>query len=454
MPDKRKILILIAVLAVAHAVYFMLALKFNGIYMADSAEYLKQAENIKSSFSFYCGDLNRQIDNDLYTRRPPLYGILIALLKFASDSDFTALLFQSVLSILNMTGLYLMLRDAGREKYAFAAIPLFVLLFPPQAITSNFIMAEILLQTIIFWSFYSFVKYVKTKEIKYIIYFNLLLAAGVLTKPVLLYFWIPNALLSFYLYFKNRKIAVLAASAVLPAVILAVCLFNLGKTGYFHYSSLKDNNLLYYNGYFILVNTKDIETANREIAETQKYLFGIQDYKKMSEERERLGTELVMNNKAAYAKLHLKGVLNYFFDPGRFDFLNFTGQLNEKNNEGMMFTFAKEGYIGVLKRLMEQNPALLGYLILVFIINIVLFAGFTAFLFRKNVELETKLYAALLVFFLGFMSGPLGTLRYKIHIIPVMLFGLILFLSGLSERKKRTDAVNGLKEGQNPLKPL
>ncbi len=440
MPGKNKILKLAVILAVLHAAYFLLALKFGGLYMADSAEYLKQAENIKSSFSFYCGDLAKQIDNDLFTRRPPVYALLIAAVKFVVNSDFAVLFLQSLLSILNLTGLYILMRGAGYEKYSFAAIPLFALLFPPQAITSNFIMAETLLQTIVFWTFYSFVKYIKTKELKYIFYFNLLLAAGVLTKPVLLYFWIPNILFSLYLYYKNRKVTIIAASAILPAVILAVCLFNLGKTGYFHYSSLKDNNLLYYNGYFILVNTKDIETANKEIEETQKYLFGIQDYKQMSEERERLGTELVMNNKMTYAKLHLKGVLNYFFDPGRFDFLNFTGRLNEKNNEGMMFIFAKEGYIGVLKQLIKQNPGLLAYLVLVFLMNVVLFVGFIVFLIRKNVEFEIKLFAALLVFFLGFMSGPLGTLRYKIHVIPLMLFGAIIALSGFIDRKSRDEA--------------
>ncbi|MDD5361274.1 MAG: hypothetical protein PHN88_04025 [Ignavibacteria bacterium] len=201
------------------------------------------------------------------------------------------------------------------------------------------------------------------------------------------------------------------------------------------YSSLKDNNLLYYNGYFILVNTRDIETANREISDKQKYLFGITDYKKMSEERERMGLELINDNKLVYAKLHMKGVLNYFFDPGRFDFLNFTGQLKEKNNEGMMFTFAKEGYIGIFNQLLKQNPALLAYLVLVFIMNIVLFAGFVAFLFKKNINTDIKIYLTLMVLFLGFMSGPLGTLRYKIHIIPLLLFGLICFMQNTVKAK-------------------
>ncbi|MCE1165930.1 MAG: glycosyltransferase family 39 protein, partial [Bacteroidetes bacterium] len=404
--------------------------------MADSAEYLKQAENIKSSLSFYCGDLTKNIDNDLYTRRPPVYGILITVLELFTVSDFAVILFQSALSILTMTGLFVILRDEGYEKISYAAIPLFLLLFPPQEITANFIMAEILLQSLIFWAFLCFYRYGKTKEVKYMLFYNLLLAAGVLTKPVLLYFWIPNLLFSFYLYYKNRKFAVVAASLIMPSVILAVCLMNLGKTGYFHYSSLKDNNLLYYNGYFILVNTKNLETANREIEETQKYLFGIQDYRKMSEERARLGTELVMNNMTTYAKLHLKGVFNYFFDPGRFDFLNFTGQLNEKNNEGMMFIFAKEGYAGVIKQLLKQNPALLAYLFVVFFMNVILFAGFLIFLIKKNVETEIKILAALMVFFMGFMSGPLGTLRYKIHIVPLMLFGCIIAVSGLLNRKK------------------
>jgi 4-amino-4-deoxy-L-arabinose transferase-like glycosyltransferase len=426
--DRKQIIRFIVILAVIHAVYFVLSVNFKGLYMADSYEYMKQAENLKSAHSFYCGDLSKPINNDLYTRRPPLYGFFIFISNILFNSDLFIIILQSLISIVTLTGLYILLREYENRKYSYLFLPLFLLLFPPQFITSNFIMAEILMQAFVFWSFYSFVKFLKTGKVHYIYLYNVFLTLGVLTKPVLLFFWIPNILFSVYLYYKHKKSSFLWASAIQPAVVLLICLMNMQTTGYFHYSSLKDNNLLYYNGYFILVNTRDIETANREIADMQKYLFGITDYKKMSEERERMGLELINNNKMVYAKLHMKGVLNYFFDPGRFDFLNFTGQLKEKNNEGMMFTFAKDGYIGIFNQLLKQNPILLAYLLLVLIMNIVLFAGFAAFLFKRKINIDIKIYLALMVLFLGFMSGPLGTLRYKIHIIPLMLFGLICFM--------------------------
>jgi hypothetical protein len=426
--DKKRIIRFIIILAVIHAVYFIFALNFDGLYMADSYEYLKQSENLKSAHSFYCGDLSKPIDNDLYTRRPPIYGLFIFLSGGLFQSDILIIILQSLISILTMTGLYSMLREYESGKYSYLALPLFLVLFPPQFITSNFIMAEILMQAFVFWAFFCFVKFIKTKKSSYVYLYNIFLTLGVLTKPVLLFFWIPNILFSAYLYYKYRKSPLLIASIIQPAVVFLVCFMNLQTTGYFHYSSLKDNNLLYYNGYFILVNTKDIETANREIEDMQKYLFGISDYRKMSQEREKMGFELVEKNKLVYAKLHLKGVLNYFFDPGRFDFLNFTGQMKEKNNEGMMFTFASEGYFGIFKRLLQQNPALLIYLVIVLLMNIILFAGFFIFLFRKNINREIKFFLLLMVLFMGFMSGPLGTLRYKIHILPLMLYGLICFI--------------------------
>jgi hypothetical protein len=436
MNDRKRIILFVAVLAIIHAIYFIFAMNFNCLYMADSYEYLKQAENLKSSHTLYCGDLNKPIDNDLYTRRPPVYGLFIFISNLLINSDLLIIILQSLISIVTLTGLYSMLREYGTNKYSYLILPLFLLLFPPQFITANFIMAEILMQAFVFWSFYFFVKFLKTKEVKFIYLYNIFFTLGVLTKPVMLFFWIPNIIFSVYLFYKYKKSSFLVASVIQPAVVLLVCLMNLQTTGFFHYSSLKDNNLLFYNGYFILVNTRDIDTANREIEDMQKYLFGINDYRKMSEERERMGLELINNNKLVYAKLHLKGVLNYFFDPGRFDFLNFTGQLNEKNNEGMMFTFAKEGYLGIIKQLLNQNPALLAYLALIFVMNIILFAGFAVFLFSKNVGIDLKIFLALLVVFLGFMSGPLGTLRYKIHIIPLMIFGLVCILQRRGNREK------------------
>ncbi len=426
---KRKILLFVLVLGVMHAFYFLIAVKTGGIYMADSAEYIQQSENLKSSMTYYCGDLNKPLNYDQFTKRPPVYGLLIAALKLLVNSDFFILLFQALLSISMLTGLCLILLEMGYSRYPYSIIPAFVLLFPPQAITANFVMAEILMQTFVFWSFFFFVKFVRTKETKYVFLYNVLLVIAVLTKPVIVLFWIPNVILSVYLYFKFRKKSIITASLIMPLVILAVCLSNLGKTGYFHYSSLKNNALLYYNAYFILLNTKDEETADKEKTNMQNYLFSIPDYKTMSEERERMGWDLIMNNKFIYAKLHAKGVMNFFFDPGRFDFLNYTGQLNEKNTEGMMFTFVKDGYIGVLMRMIRQNPLNLAYFVLVFTMNIILFAGFIVFLFKNKISSEIRIYAALLVFFLGFMSGPLGSLRYKIHVLPVMLFGLIIVIS-------------------------
>lgn len=441
MEKKRRILLFVLVLGIMHAFYFLIAVKTGGIYMADSAEYIQQSENLKSSMTYYCGDLNKPLIYDQFTKRPPVYGLLIAALKSLVNSDFFIVLFQALLSISTLTGLCLMLQELGYSRYPYSIIPAFVLLFPPQAITANFVMAEILMQALVFWSFFFFVKFIRTKETKYVFLYNVLLVLAVLTKPVIVLFWIPNVILSVYLYFKFRKKSFITASLIMPTVILAVCLSNLGKTGYFHYSSLKNNALLYYNAYFILLNTKGEETAEKEKTNMQNYLFSIPDYKTMSEERERMGWELIMNNKFVYAKLHAKGVMNFFFDPGRFDFLNYTGQLNEKNTEGMMFTFAKDGYIGVLMRLLKQNPLNLAFFMFIFAMNIILFAGFAVFLFKKNIDASIRIYAGLIVFFLGLMSGPLGTLRYKIHVLPIMLFGLVIVLSDFFSRRKKKKSV-------------
>lgn len=433
----KNFLVFWAIVVSIHLVYFVIML-FNGnIYMADSYEYLQQAFNIKNYSSLYCLDFNQPLNLHFFTKRPPLYGFFIFTFKWIINSDLWVLCIQNILSILNIFGLVRILKYYS-FSFDFKKILLLLLIFlPVQFIYSNMIMSEILLQTLLFWSFFNFFMYIRKNRIGYIVLCNVFLALAVLTKPVLLYFWIPNLILLIYLFWKRRQVNILLPGLIMPLVIFLLSFCNYHVTGSFHYSSIRQMNLIGYNSAFLLVNVYGEEEGQKKMVEIRKYLSSIDDFSKLQKEEDRIGYELIMNHKYEYAKYHIKGMVNFFMDPGRFDLNNFLG-IKEGNNTGLLYVFTKEGYSGIFRFILQQPLYMIFYLSIVLIINVVMVLSLISFFFVKSVTIEIKIFLIMLVFYLCFFSGPLGTMRYKVHVIALMLFTIPFFFEKLKYKIFKT----------------
>jgi hypothetical protein len=432
----KSYLYFIVILAFVHLVYFIVAVMNNHIFMADSYEYLFQAFNIKNYGSFYCLDFNQPVDIHFYTKRPPFYGLFIFAFKIFYDSNFSVLLAQNVLSFINILGLVKLLKNFGFTFDVKKIILVTLILLPVQFIYSNMIMSEILLQTFLFWAFYYFYGFIRDNKLSYIFLCNIFLASAVLTKPILLYFWIPNLILLIYLYWKRRKVIIALSGLLMPVVIFLLSYYNYQVTGSFHYSSIRQMNLVGYNCALLLVNVYGEEEGSKKMAEIREYLNKIQDFSKRQREEERIGNETLMKYKVEYAKYHLKGMVNFFLDPGRFDLNNFLGT-QEENNSGLLFAFTKWGYAGVFKYILKQPFYMILYILIVLFVNLILLISLIYFAFVKKVNWEVKIFLFVLVFYLCFFSGPLGTMRYKVHVIPLLLFTLPFFYEKIKFRVKK-----------------
>jgi 4-amino-4-deoxy-L-arabinose transferase-like glycosyltransferase len=436
--SDNKIIIFWLIILFVHLAYFIFAVINKNILMADSYEYLQQAYNIRNFSSFYCLDFSQPIDMHFFTKRPPLYGVFILILKYIFDSNYFVLFVQNILSVLNVFGVIKLLKE---YKFSFdfkRPLVVFMIFLSFQYIYCNMIMSEILLQTMLFWSFYCFFFYLKRNKLSYIFICNVFLSLAVLTKPVLLYFWIPNLLLLFYLFWKRRKVALIISGFIMPLAIFLFSLFNLYATGCFHYSSIKEMNLVGYNSAFLLVNVYGEEESQKRMLEIRRHLKSIDNFKNLLVEEDKIGYEIISENKFVYAKLHLKGMANFFLDPGRFDLNNFLG-IKEGNNTGLLYTFTKEGYSGVLKFILKQPLYIIIYIIAIMIINIILLISLINFLFIKRINIETRIFMFLLIFYLCFFSGTLGTMRYKIHIIPLLLFTIPFLFEKIKTKLSKTE---------------
>lgn len=423
-----------SLIAAVHILFFVVFYYNYNIYMADSIEYLMQAFNIKSHLSFYCADLTKEINPALYTKRPPMYGLIIMILKGIYSSNYFINFFQNILSIANIAGLLKILKEYKFELDTRKSLFVFIVLFPTQYIYTNMIMSEILLQTFLFWALYNLFYYIKHGKNHNIVIYNLLLGLAVLTKPVLVYFWIPNLVFMVYLYYKNRKAAIVLSGLIHPICILLFSYYGYISTGNFSYSSQKPVNLLDYYATFLLISVNGEEAGWKKYEEIHNYLDTIKGYSQMSKEAERIATEIILDNKLEYTKLHLKGMLNYFFDPGRYD-LNYLLSVREKNHTGLMFAFAKGGYKEVLAFIWRQPYYVIAYLLFMLIINTCLVLSLILFLFNKRVFVEIKVFILFMSFYMSFLSGMLGTARYKIHIYFLLLFTIPFAIDYVKNKK-------------------
>ncbi len=82
--------------------FFLVQVKNHSLYLNDSKEYLTEAYNISHHGTFYCGLAGQEKDPALFTKRPPLYPLLIALAHLLSSNDMIIILLQNILSVFSI----------------------------------------------------------------------------------------------------------------------------------------------------------------------------------------------------------------------------------------------------------------------------------------------------------------------------------------------------------------
>ncbi len=418
--------VFILTLFLSHACFFIYAVFWGNIYVGDSTEYILQSVNIKDHLNWYSGVFSEPYDLDLYSRRPPMYGFFIFLIKLIYNSDYLVLFFQSCLSIINFLGLMSLLKSYSFKTNIYIILTIFIIVYPSQLIYANLILSEILFQTFLFWAFYNFVKFIKNSGNKYIFYYNVLIMLAALTKPVLYLFWIFNLVFMIYFFFKDRKNYSPVIYGLIPlTAVLIISFYNYKVTGYYHYSSLKHNNLYDLNSKFLLLNKLGEEKANKIFKSDSLRFDSIKDYSERSIEKEKTAITVINDNLTDYIKLHLKGMVIFFIDPGRFDIAVFFGKNNTSfGDSGIYYIYLKDGFRGVLNYIFKLPFAVIVYLTIVMIINILMLVSIINFIFQKRTEPEIRIYFILIIAYTCILSGNIGALRFKIPLLQIILFSM------------------------------
>lgn len=419
-----------------------LAFHFEQIYMGgDSREYLYQAENFKNYGSFYAGEWKDTV-SEFQTRRTPAYGFFIYLVKFVSGSHFAIIIFQNLLLFLNFTGLLWVLKDVKLpKKYLHGFLFLALLFFPTRFVYSNMIMSEILLETFVFWSFFMILRYLKCRNWYFVLAFNILLSLAVLTKPVLLYFWIPNTLFWVWLYFKDKNKYSIASSLILPATIAALCFFNYKTTGYFHYSSIKTFNLVNYNVCRLLSFKNGPDEALKKIAEISSNAAALETIKDRSEFIESTCYPLILDNSILYSSLQVAGMVNFFIDPGRFDLYIFAPALSAEREIRLISMWRNDGWQGVKLFFDQLSVPFILYLLFIGVMNLLVTMAAVYGLFRGRINFVIRFFAGLVVAYFCVLTGVIGCARFKLPVFMLIVFAAVVGIEAWYNRKNRKVAV-------------
>jgi hypothetical protein len=421
-PGTRLLLLLLII----HAVFFIIACIKSNIYLVDSHEYLRQAVNLKEHGSLYTGNWDELPHNpEFFSRRPFLYSLFILMIKLPFSSDLWILVFQNLLSILNIFGVYLLLKK-HRKDLTWPLLIIGTLLLPAQLIYANLVMSEIFFQTCLFWSCFFYIRAYEKLSLQNVLLSQLFLTAALLTKPVMLYFWLPNLFVLFLLVYKQRKWMLLAFSLLLPLTAYIVSEYNRSVTGYFHYSSIKAANMLTYNaGYFVFAKGGQAE-ADSFHNSTMRKADATATYGERMQVIEKECAKVIKDDPSGYAKLHIAGMFNLMLDPGRFDLYHFL-QLPKEQKKGLFHQLNRDGYGAIKEYLSSISWPVFLTLLLVGLWNVLVFLSLLFFVFNRKIPLFVRMLLLILIGYIVMLTGPVGASRFKVPLYPLLLFTLPFF---------------------------
>lgn len=408
---------------------FLIARIIHGNFrLSDSDEYFATAELLKSGK--YFGQTSAIFEAINLTKRPFLYPLFILFPGFLSD--LVIVLFQTILGIFNLFLVLKIFKNLGGKSYYLIAILFF--LTPSIFINTHLIMTETIASFLMLLIFIQFQNKLDTRKIVYI---QILLSLLLFLKPAFYIFTIVN-LLFFLLYFIRTK--TFQISVILPLLLtISYIGFNQHRTGFAHFSSIQNINLIDYNLYLFKMNQEGFDKAELWKSDVYEEAEKFKTFEEFSNYLDKRGKSEIKNNLISYSFFHTTGAIRGMFDPGRFDLMTFHEQ--QDASQGFMQLLNKQDFMSVLKGLLDYKyKIVILILIPIFLANI--FKWFFAFAYLwKNKKLLNFRNAYLILIF-GYsilITGPVNTCRYM---VPLQGILIVIAVLGLDRIKQKSPVIS------------
>jgi hypothetical protein len=417
----KKEWLFIAFISFVAIIFYCLRLYSGNFFLTDSEEYLNTSKVILDGSYFLKTPENELVQ--MATKRPFLYPLFLTIQFFLNTESI--LFLQTLATILSC---YLLVQCL--KKLHTTINPLLYIITSLSTslfIYSNLIMSEWL--CLLLFTFLAFVLLhtFNTKRFVIIQIITMLLAA---TKPVffpLIYF----NFLYFSVYFFRKK--TFSYALFLPSLFL-VCYISLNnyKTGYSHFSSIENINLIDFNLYYFKSNKESKDIADKwkdsVYQENAKYTT----FKKQSIFLNKVGQNEIRKNLFSYSWYHFYTSLRGMFDPGRFDIMTFFKKEDGKQGFLEMLN-SKKPLTSIMSAKQAWLYILLSGILLINFFKIILFF----FYFISNRKKTTSLinYLFLLIVLYILLSGPVNCSRLM---MPMQLVIICFAFKHYNEYKSKS----------------
>lgn len=193
-----------------------------------------------------------------------------------------------------------------------------------------------------------------------------------------------------------------------PIIVLQLYLnFNESQTGYKHFSSIENSNLINYN----LYNFKSVTLSRHEADVWLKAVYNAdyedKNYAEQNIYLRAIATNEIKNNLFQYTTYHLFTAVRGVFDPGRFDLMTFfatedgkQGFLEILNGRKSIFDLLKSKFIWVYFLLIP-----------IFLINLLKWFYFSKYLFFNKLNVLVYYFLLLELYYI-LVLGPVNCSRY------------------------------------------
>lgn len=423
------------VLLFVHAACFFWALQNRRWDFPDSGRYQQAGLNIREHGQLYARiwptEVPRGQAMQEFTIRPPGYPVVLDLLKGEQGSPWLVLLLQNALSVL---ALAVVLRWWARiakppQRYWLGAVGL-VLLFPAQLIYANAVMSEQWLQACLLGTVWWALIFSDTGKVRHLLGVAVAIGVALLLKPVCFPLAAVMAVAGGWLAWK-RKRGVLLLVGLLPVLVAGIYMrWNEQRTGYFHFSSIAEINLLHYNAAGVVRQLDGPVTEEKWVASVLRAANAQPDFAGRQRLIRDRADSVIFAHPFIYARQHLLGMGTMLLDPGRFDISEFLA-LKPLPGGGLLARVRSEGWREAVGGLPIGLLTVLGLLTLANIGRLLLaIRGFVC-LGRGPVSWRLARWLAVGVLgYLALLTGPLGAARFLVPAWPLLLGLALMGLRG------------------------
>lgn len=180
-------------------------------------------------------------------------------------------------------------------------------------------------------------------------------------------------------------------------------------------------NLLELNAGAVISYKYDHETMKTHRKLIRSESDKMNTYKEKSEFLLRTAEDTILNNKAIYSYLHLKGMANFMLAPGRVDIETFFKR-SPKKEISLLYEIEKKGLkVGAQYYFSNIDFVMFLVVLLIFVWNVLCLPLLFAAFFNTKLPLPLRIFIFILLTYIVFVSGPGGYARFKTAIYPLIL---------------------------------